>query len=314
MTAIEPDGRTIGSVLRRSTDYLVARGSETPRLDAERLLSKALGLERIELYMALDRPLTPSELDTARELVVRRGAREPLQYVLGEWGFRRLTLTVDQRALIPRPETEILVERALAVVAGLNGPRVLDVGTGSGAIALAIADEHPGSFITGLDNSADALALAAANAARTCFVVEWAQHDFFEGLPAGPWDLIVSNPPYVDPADVPTLQPEVRDWEPHVALSAPGAVEAVARGALDVLAPGGRLVLEVGEGQATATATLLADLGYASIVITRDLGGRDRVVEATLPGIDATAALPLAATAGRSGREAESRQEGGSAE
>ena len=283
MTSGSPSSPTIGIVLRRSTDYLAARGSETPRLDAERLLSKAIGLERIELYMALDRPLAPAELDDARALVARRGTREPLQYVLGEWGFRRLTLTVDQRALIPRPETEVLVERALAVVAGLSGPRVLDVGTGSGAIALAIADEHPGSFVTGLDSSADALALAAANAGRTGFVVEWARHDFFEGLPAGPWDLIVSNPPYVDPADVPALQPEVRDWEPLAALSAPGAVEAVARGALDVLAPGGGLVLEVGEGQATAVAAFLDDLGYASIVITEDLEGRERVVEATLP-------------------------------
>jgi len=139
-----------------------------------------------------------------------------------------LTLTVDQRALIPRPETEVLVERALALLVGVDRPRVLDVGTGSGAIALAIADEHPGAIVTGLDSSADALALAAENAARTGFAVELARHDLFEGLPAGPWDLIVSNPPYVDAADLPTLQPEVRDWEPHGALSAAGAVEAVA--------------------------------------------------------------------------------------
>ena len=159
-------------VLRLSTEHLAAKGSETPRLDAERLLAKATGLERIELYMALDRPLTAAELDAARELVARRARREPLQYVLGEWGFRRLTLTVDRRALIPRPETEILVERALALLAGLDRPRVLDVGTGSGAIALAIADEHPGAVVTGLDSSADALALAAENVARTGLAVE----------------------------------------------------------------------------------------------------------------------------------------------
>ena len=130
-------------MLRLSTEHLAARGSETPRLDAELLLARATGLERIELYMSFDRPLNAAELDVARELVARRARREPLQYVLGEWGFRRLMLTVDRRALIPRPETEILVDRALALIAGSEAPRVLDVGTGTGAIALAIADEHP---------------------------------------------------------------------------------------------------------------------------------------------------------------------------
>jgi len=270
---------SLGEVLRLSTEHLAAKGSETPRLDAERLLAKTLGLERIELYMALDRPLTPPELEAARALVARRARREPLQYVLGEWGFRRLTLTVDQRALIPRPETEVLVERALALLVGVDRPRVLDVGTGSGAIALAIADEHPGAIVTGLDSSADALALAAENAARTGFAVELARHDLFEGLPAGPWDLIVSNPPYVDAADLPTLQPEVRDWEPHGALSAAGAVEAVACGAVDVLAPGGGLALEVGAGQTGTTASLLQQLGLVEVRVTPDLRGLDRVVE-----------------------------------
>ena len=270
---------TIGSVLRRSTDYLVARGSETPRLDAERLLSKALGLERIELYMALDRPLTPSELEVARELVVRRGAREPLQYVLGEWGFRRLTLNVDPRALIPRPETEILVDRALLLLAGRDAPRVLDVGTGSGAIALALRDEHPGALVSGFDFSLDALALASENATLTGLEVDLLQGDLFDGLPAGPWDLVVSNPPYVDASDVPTLEPEVRDWEPHEALTADGAVAAVARGAVPVLAASSGIVLEVGAGQAESTAALLEELGFHDVRVTPDLRGIDRVVE-----------------------------------
>ncbi len=274
---------SIGDVLRLSTEHLAAKGSETPRLDAERLLAKAIGLERIELYMALDRPVTPSELDAARVLVARRARREPLQYVLGEWGFRRLTLTVDRRALIPRPETEVLVERALALLAGLDRPRVLDVGTGSGAIALAIADEHPGAVITGLDCSADALALAAENIARTGLAVDLRRHDLFQGLPDGPWDLIVSNPPYVDAADLPTLQPEVRDWEPHGALSAKGAVEAVARGAVDVLAPAGHLALEIGAGQAAATTEFLRQIGLVEVRVTQDLRGLDRVVEGVQP-------------------------------
>lgn len=276
---IEPDATTIGAILRRSTDYLVARGSETPRLDAERLISKALGLERIELYMALDRPLTPAELAVARELVVRRGAREPLQYVLGEWGFRRLTLNVDPRALIPRPETEILVDRALLLLDGREAPTVLDVGTGSGAIALAIKDEHPAAVVTAFDFSSDALALAADNATRTELEIAFIRGDLFEGLPPGPWDLVLSNPPYVDASDVSDLASEVRDWEPHEALTADGAVAAVARGAVGVLATGGGIVLEVGAGQAESTADLLEGLSFHDVRVTPDLRGIDRVVE-----------------------------------
>jgi release factor glutamine methyltransferase len=278
---LQPGSITVSDVLRLSTEHLAARGSETPRLDAERLLAKAVGLERIELYMALDRPLTPPELDTARVLVARRAKREPLQYVLGEWGFRHLTLTVDRRALIPRPETEILVERALKLLAGRVEARVLDVGTGSGAVALAIADEHPGAIVTGIDNSADALELACENQARTGLAVELVCHDLFQGLPDGPWDLVVSNPPYVGAAELPTLQPEVRDWEPHDALSAVGAVEAVARGAVGVLAAGGALALEIGAGQAAATAALLKELGFGEVRVTPDLRGIERVVEGT---------------------------------
>ena len=192
---------TVGEVLRLSTEHLATSGSETPRLDAELLLAHALDVRRSELYAQRDRPLEPSELDEARALVARRASREPLQYVLGEWGFRRLTLTVDRRALIPRPETEVVVERCLALLEGFEAPRVLDVGTGTGAIALAIADEHPGARVTGTDVSNDALALARENAARTSLTLELEPHDLFDGLPDGPWDLVVSNPPYVDPDD-----------------------------------------------------------------------------------------------------------------
>jgi len=270
---------SLGEALRLSTEHLAARGSETPRLDAERLLARATGLERIELYMSFDRPLTQTELAAARELVARRARREPLQYILGEWGFRRLTLTVDPRALIPRPETEILVERALALVAGIERPRVLDVGTGSGAIALAIADEHPGAVVTGIDESAAALALAAENRERTGLSVELVRHDLFVGLPAGRWDLVVSNPPYVDAADLPGLEPEVRDWEPHAALTGEGALEAVVVGAGAVLGPGGALALEVGAGQAGVTAALLEEIGLVAVAVTPDLAGIDRIVE-----------------------------------
>lgn len=270
---------TVGEVLRRSADHLAEKGAESPRLDAELLLGRALGLERIELYLHHDRPLSETELDTARALVARRAAREPVQYVLGAWGFRRLTLGVDRRALIPRPETEVVVERCLALLDGVERPRVLDVGTGSGAIALAIADEHPGALVTGIDLSEDALALARENVARTGIDVELVQHDALTGLPAGPWRLVVSNPPYVAPVELDGLAVEVRDWEPQLALVSVGQTEAVVRGAREALMTGGALVLETHAGGAAAVAGLLEAQGFHEIVVTRDLAGRDRVVE-----------------------------------
>lgn len=269
---------TVGEVLRRATEHL-GKTSETARLDAELLLAHSLGRQRIELYTDFDRPLENGELDGYRELIARRARREPVAYILGEWGFRRLTLTVDPRALIPRPETEIVVERALAHLRELEAPRVLDVGTGSGAIALAIADEHPDASVTGIDLSADALSLARENAERTGLPIELLQHDLLDGLPGGPYDLVVSNPPYVAPEELPTLMPDVREFEPHLALVGSGATEAVARTALESLEPDGWIVLEVGDGQATATAALLDRLGYADVATTPDLTGRDRVVE-----------------------------------
>jgi release factor glutamine methyltransferase len=156
---------------------------------------------------------------------------------------------------------------------------VLDVGTGSGAIALALADELEGARVTALDASRDALALARENRERTGLAVELLEGDLFAGLPAGPWDLVVSNPPYVDPADLAGLQAEVREWEPHAALVGEGATEAVARGARDVLREGGALVVEVADGTAGDVDGLLRSLGYRDVRRTSDLAGRERVVE-----------------------------------
>ena len=274
---------TIGEVLRRSTEHLAAKGAERPRLDAERLLGHALAMERVELYMHLDRPLSPSELDDARALLARRAAGEPLQYVLGEWGFRQLILTVDRRALIPRPETETLVERCLALLDGDAAPRVLDVGTGSGAVALAIADEHPGARVTAIDMSEDALALARENAQRTGLTVELLCHDLFAGLPGDAWDLVVSNPPYVRDDELASLAPEVVEWEPGLALVDRGHTEALVRGAARALRPGGAFVLETHEDAAAGVAALLEREGYAAVRTTQDLAGRDRVVEGRTP-------------------------------
>ena len=270
---------TLGEVLRLAADHL-AKTSETGRLDAELLLAHVLGRSRIELYTDFDRPLDENEVSAFRELVRRRAQHEPVAYILGEWGFRRLTLLVDARALIPRPETEIVVERCLERLRGIERPAVLDVGTGTGAIALAIADEHGGARVTAIDVSADALALACANAERTQIDIELLEHDLGDGLPGGPYDLVVANPPYVDPADLEGLMPDVRDYEPHVALVGVGATEAIGRAARDVLRPAGWLVLEVGEGQAEQTVELLCELGYRDGRTTPDLAGRERVVEA----------------------------------
>ena len=271
----------LGEVLRAASDHLAGRGSETPRLDAELLLAHTLELSRVELYTEFDRPLNGAELDRYRGLIARRARHEPVAYLLGEWGFRRLTLAVDRRALIPRPETEVVVERALVLLDELGAakPRVLDVGTGSGAIALAIADERHAARVTGIDASALALGLARENADRLGLEVDLREHDVLAAFPPGPWELVVSNPPYVDPEDLPALMPDVRDWEPHVALVGRGVPEAVARGAVEALVPGGGLVLEVGDGQAPAVAALLEGLGYRAVAVTRDLAGRERVVE-----------------------------------
>ena len=253
---------------------LAQHGVESPRVDAEWIVAHVAGVSRSEL-VALSHEV--DERQVAR-LVRRRAAREPLAYVLGEWGFRRLTLRCDARALVPRPETELLVERCLARLEGVSSPRVLDVGTGTGAVALALADEA-GAAVTATDVSADALALAAENAERTGLRLELVHADARDGLPRGPWDLVAANPPYVAADEWARLEPEVRDWEPREALVDEGQTDAIVRAALPVLRAGAALVLEVHEANATAVADAMRDAGYADVTITRDLAGRDRIVE-----------------------------------
>ena len=266
--------------IEETTQRLRAAGCESPNVDAELLVGHVLRLQRSELALDPKRKLTVREEDELEQLVARRARREPLAYVLGEWGFRRLLLSVDARVLVPRPETEVVVERCLALIAAVDRPRVLDVGTGSGAIALAIADEHPGATVTGIDVSPGALEVAGANVTRTGLAVQLREWDLFTGLPPGPWDLVVSNPPYVLPEEIDGLEPEVRGWEPREALVGVAVTEAVARGALEVLRPGGALVLEVATIDAERVATLLRGLEYREVSTTSDLAGRDRVVEA----------------------------------
>jgi len=273
---------TLGGALAAATARLAEAGVESARLEAELLLARACNdCARALLYAELDRELTQEQIDAFEANVSRRVRREPLAYVLGEWGFRRLTLKTDRRALIPRPETEIVVERALDHVRDLDEPAVLDVGTGTGAIALAIADELPTARVTAMDVSEDALALARENLELTGVNgrVRLVEHDLTSGLGDGEFDLVVSNPPYVEPHELATLQPEVRDWEPHIALVASGATEKLAESARDALRTGGWLVLETAAGSGERVERLLTDLGFEDVTITPDLAGRDRVAE-----------------------------------
>jgi release factor glutamine methyltransferase len=253
------------AALREAEVRLAAAGVDTPRVDAELLLAHVAGTTRSGLYADLDR-----EVDGAFEpLLERREAREPLAYVLGEWGFRRLMLKTDARALVPRPETEIVVERCLALLASTESPRVLDIGVGSGAIALALKDERADAHVTGVDVSPDALSLARENAAALGLDVELRGGDV--SAAGEGWDLVVSNPPYVD--SLTGLQPELRH-EPERALIGDGMHEQIARTAATRF-----LVFEVGDGQAHDVARVLAAFGYADVTITPDLAGLDRVVE-----------------------------------
>ena len=270
---------TAATALTRATDRLSRAGCESAHVDAEILLAHVLETTRSALRADTRRELDDAASDELDRLLARRERREPLAYVLGEWGFRRLTLNVDARVLVPRPETEMVVERCLARIAGVTRPRVLDVGTGSGAIALAIADEAPGTRVTAMDASQDALDVARENSSRTGLTVEVVHGDLFDGLPDGPWDLVVSNPPYVRPHEIDALEPEVRDWEPRAALVGEGATEAVARAAVSVLRSGGALVLETADGDNGRVADLLHRLGYVELETTSDLAGRDRAVE-----------------------------------
>jgi release factor glutamine methyltransferase len=266
-------------VRRRSAAYLAERGSPTPRLDADLLLAHALGVERLDLYTGSERPLTPDELDRARALVARRGRREPVAHITGERAFRRLRLEVGPEVLVPRPETELLVEAALEAAA--PGAAVLDWGTGSGAVALALADEGTALRVTALERSEAALARARANAARLGLAVEWRASDGFAALAGRRFDVIAANPPYLSPADLEAGPPELR-FEPRDALVAgPTGLEAIERLAAeapDHLEPGGSLLVEVGEGQAAAAEAAFRAAGLRDVGSRPDLAGVPRVV------------------------------------
>lgn len=269
-----------GVPVREALDSAViaisAAGSDTPRLDAELLLADALGVDRAALVMDPAREVAGPAARAFRDLVRRRSAgREPVAYLLGTKGFRHLELEVDRRVLVPRPETELLVEAALDLP---GGARVLDVGTGSGAVALALKQERPDLDVTGSDVSDDALDVARANARRLGLTVSFTRADLLEGAPEA--DAILSNPPYVAEADRALLAPEVTRHEPELALFA-GAdgLDVVRRLAAQAGASPARFVaVEIGSGQAPAVAALLHGAGFSATEARRDLAGIERVV------------------------------------
>jgi release factor glutamine methyltransferase len=274
-------------LIRWSAAYLDERGFESGRLNAELLLAGALGMRRLDLYLQFDRPLRPAELAAYKERLRRRLAHEPLQYIEGEAAFRGLTLKVDGRVLIPRPETEQLV--ALVLELASPGGSVLDIGTGSGAIALSLAAEGEFARVVATDASPAALELAAENAAAAGVTLELRRGDLFAPVRGERFDAVVSNPPYVALRDASTLEPQVRDWEPHDALfGGEDGLEVVRRLIADApahLEPAGLLALELGSEQIASVAALLrAQAGWEGVEARRDHAGRDRFITARRAG------------------------------
>lgn len=272
---------TVLKVLQWTAGYLQEKGVDGARLDAELLLAEVLQLDRVGLYLNYDRPLEAGELANYRQLVGRRARREPVAYILERSEFWSLPFEVGPGVLIPRPDTEVLVEEALPRATGES--RILDVGTGSGAIAVALAHELPKARLVAIDLSEAALAMAQCNARSNGVDERIAfQRADLHQLPAGPFELIVANPPYIPQPEMATLQPEVRDYEPQLALAGGDdgldCYRALATQATRCLSAGGWLLLEVGIGQAEAVQQLLVQAGLDEIFCRKDYAGVPRVV------------------------------------
>jgi release factor glutamine methyltransferase len=264
---------SVRSELARGTELLTRAGSTTPRLDAELLLASALSTDRSRLVIDADEPLQPAAAARFEGLLARRAGHEPVAYILGEKAFRRITLAVDRRVLIPRPETELLVEVGVSLHAGA---RVVDVGTGSGAVALALKCERGDLRLTGIDLSAGALAVASSNGRRLGLEVEWVQADLLDDRL---YDAVLANLPYV--ADRFPLPPDISLHEPPIALyGGPDGLDVLRR-LIDAVAPRSSislLALEIGVDQADAVDSLVTAAGFPSVSRLRDLAGHERVV------------------------------------
>jgi release factor glutamine methyltransferase len=283
--AVSDDVWSIKRVLSWAADDLKRRGNDSARLDVELLLGRVLGLDRIGLILQSERPLAASELARFRELFKRRRTGEPVAYLLGEREFYGITLRVDARVLVPRPDSERLVEVALERTRARNmSGRALDLCTGSGCIAIAFARHRPTWDVTASDISSDALQVASDNAHRTGAIrnVRLVQGSLFESVPGERFDLVTANPPYIPAGDIAGLPADVRDFEPRLALDG-GAdgldlVREIAAHGGSHLTPGGLLALEIGADQGPQALQVLRERGYRDVELAKDLGGRDRVV------------------------------------
>lgn len=276
---------TIRKVLDWTREYLAEKGVENARRETEWLLAAALDLDRVGIYVNFDKPLTDRELAACRAVVARRAKREPLQYILGSQEFRGLDFIVTPAVLIPRHDTEVLVEEAVKRASARSA--ILDIGVGSGCIAVSLAKSLPETEVWGVEMSAEALAVAKSNAERHGVTVHLAEGSLFEPFPERRFGLVVSNPPYIPTADLAALQPEVRDYEPRGALDG-GAdgldfYRAIIPAAPVHLAPGGWLLVEVGIGQAAAVSDFFSAAGFIDCFTANDPAGIERVVGGRIP-------------------------------
>lgn len=278
------DNITVLEIIKRSSDYLEKRGVESPRLQIELLLAHVLKVPRLKLYLDFERALSEQQLTAVRQLVKRRAEREPLQYIVGATSFCGLEIEVNPDVLIPRPETEQLVEQASTFLeeCANRAPRVLDFGTGSGAIAIALASKFPNADITAIDASPSALTRARGNAERNNTRIHFQHAEDFASFGPNTFDLIISNPPYIPSAEIDTLQPEVRDHEPRLALDGgPDGLHfhrLIAEQARACLKSLGRLIVELGFGQAQAAEKVYAALGWHVEPILLDYSGCPRIL------------------------------------
>lgn len=285
------DGRRwkLLDLLQEASGFLDSRGLASARLEAELLLAAALGVRRLDLYLQFDRILAAAEVEAFRGFVRQRLAGRPSQYITGEAGFRLLDLHVDNSVLVPRPETELLVEEALTFLADAPPGPVLDLGCGSGAIAIAIAREHEGVQVVASDLSHEALVLARRNARRHGLEdrIRFVCGDLCAPLGARRYRAVLCNPPYIATADLETLEPEIRDHEPRLALDGgPDGLDLIRRVAgtiLPHLEPGGRLFLEIGACQSEEASGLVRDAGFGEPEIRPDAAGLPRLIIAAAP-------------------------------